>query len=296
MLDHKYQTFLSCVKTGSYTKTAEELFISQPTVTQHIQKLEREVGYRLFNHVGHHIQPTSRALKLAEFVQSLNAQTKKFIEKQASHAESRNLTFACTLSLSDFLAPHLIQELQGSEDFFQLRCLVANTASALDLVRQGQADFALIEGNFDKHEFGYQVLESQAYIPVCATTNHLLNKPQSYQLEDLLSETIITRENGSGSRHILSNILEAANLQITDFNQIIEIANIAAIKELVKNDVGISFMYQKMALPLIKQDQIAQIPLIQTPVTHEIYFVYLKNTYFARELTNIYQIIRQTDY
>ncbi|WP_252893752.1 LysR family transcriptional regulator [Lentilactobacillus senioris] len=132
MLDHRYHTFLTLVQTGSYTVTAEHLYISQPAVTQQIKSLEREIGVPLVRYHRPHLQITVEGQKLAQFISTIEVQSQQVMQQLRTPPNvEREISFAATLSVSDFLVPpQLILKLQKL-GYTRIDCQTANTESAL---------------------------------------------------------------------------------------------------------------------------------------------------------------------
>ena len=113
---------------------------------------------------------------------------------------------------------------------------VGNSQVLLAKLRRGELDFALIEGIIDR------LFSLEPFVPICSPNSPLAFGPVSF--EELLQYPLILREKGSGTREILENILKQYNYSPASFQNIIEIGNMAAIKQLVASDIGISFMYE----------------------------------------------------
>ena len=155
----------------------------------------------------------------------------------------------------------------------------------------GEIDFAFVEGNFPKSDFAYQILSSEKYIPI-ASSHASFSSKKSYELADLYPFPLITREPGSGTRHILDNVLHESNSTVYDFKRVFEISNIQTIKSLVKANQGISFIYQTVVLDELKKGELIQIPLNQIQANHNFYFIYLKDSIFESHYLHLFQMIK----
>lgn len=292
MLDYRYQTFLVLCVQRNYTKTAEKLFITQPAVTQHIQWLEQKYQTKLVIYQNREISLTGKGQLLYDYLQNLQAQIKK-IESNLAHQEAanKNLNFATTLSIGDDLLPRIIQTFAESDPSLNISCLVENTHQILQQLRVGDIDFALVEGNFPKQDFAYFELSSQPFIAI-ASSNSSFKKNQTYRLADLLPETLITREKGSGSRKILDNLLSEQNYDVEDFSRLLELGSLNSIKELVKNNLGIAFLYEEVVKKELADNTYQRIHIERLETSHSFYFIYLKASLFETEFTTIFNIIK----
>lgn len=89
MFDHKLITFLTVAKVGSYTKAAEELYISQPAVSQQLKNLEEELNVKLFTYKKRKLHLTQSGKQLLLFVESLRSQSNKFKEHFTCNSEKQ---------------------------------------------------------------------------------------------------------------------------------------------------------------------------------------------------------------
>ena len=91
-MDNRYLTLLSLTKTKNYTKTAEKLFISQPTVTHHIQSLEQEFNCKLFEYENKELKLTYKGKLVKEFIEKICVMYKDF-ENTIEHVDSNLKVF-----------------------------------------------------------------------------------------------------------------------------------------------------------------------------------------------------------
>jgi DNA-binding transcriptional LysR family regulator len=276
MLEQHYLTFKLLAQTLSYTKTAQRLFMTQPAVSQQIKRLEAEVGVPLVRYQHRQLQLTAAGDALATYLTQLTVQNDKFMADLRQPRPAPRLLLGATMSLNTVFLPRLLPILR--HQYQQIVSKIGNTAQILQQLRQGQIDFALIEGNFDKTEFDYQVIRREPFICVTGTGNPLLHDGTVYRPHELVQETLLIREPGSGSREILLDWLASFNLQLTDFTQRIELGDPQTIMTLLQQGFGISFMYASLAQSALAQQQLRQVQLPALQLEHELYLIYRKGT------------------
>lgn len=116
---------------------------------------------------------------------------------------------------------------------------IANTEELIRGLEEGDIQFALVEGYFDSEEFEALRYDTVAFVPVTSARHEFPKVPE--KLEDLLTERLILREPGSGTRRLLENQLALMGRQISDFSRRIEIGGMHAILQLLEEDMGVSF-------------------------------------------------------
>lgn len=251
MLDYRATTFLTVCRCGGYTKAAAELHISQPAVSQHIRQLEQHYGCALFERKGRAIRPTHAGNLLFRRLDALN-QDEARIEREVSsvaagsNPDAETLNFGCTKTIGDYVAPKLIAHHLVDRRQTHVRMFSGNTDALVQRILDGDIDFALVEGSFDRENFDSALLSHESYIAV-AQAGSAADTPAGHRpasIDDLLGFQLILREKGSGTRQIIEHLLAARGLAVTDFKGTLELGTISAIKACVEAGVGITFLYR----------------------------------------------------
>ena len=278
MLDARYHTFYVLSQTKSYTQTAQQLFITQPAVSQQIKGLEAELGVQLVRYQRPQLTITPAGVELAAFIQRIQVQSDKLVGELRHPQAPQQVTFSTTLSLSEFLAPQLIQRLQAT--YRQIRCQVTNTQAALTAIDEGTSDFALIEGNFDKSRYDYEIVRQEPFVAVVAADQPLAQQ-QTVDWADLTTLPLIVREEGSGSREILVNLAQAANVTLAEFPQLLTVNNPAAIRQLLLHGVGVSFLYRSVVADELAAGKLKALHLPAGHLRHDLDLVYARDSFYA---------------
>lgn len=288
MLDFRIDTFLTVCEYMNFTKAAQILCITQPAVSQHIKYLEKTYDTKLFKYEGKKISLTKSGNMFYETATTMKHDEVYLKEKITQEKLGiTNLKFGATLTIGEFILPSKLHNFLHKNKNMQITMIVENTKELLNQLEHGKIDFALVEGYFIKSEYDYVVYSKQKYICV-AGKNYKLKK-QPHILEDLLQETLIIREIGSGTRDIFEKNLERQNLTLNDFDKVIEIGNINAIKYLVKNNNGITSLYEIAVKDELENGTLKKIEIDDLQKNHDFYFIWRKNSAFEnlyRELVD----------
>ena len=121
--------------------------------------------------------------------------------------------------------------------------------------------------------------DTVAFVPVTSARHEFPKVPE--KLEDLLTERLILREPGSGTRRLLENQLALMGRQISDFSRRIEIGGMHAILQLLEEDMGVSFLYESAAEGPIREGRLMRIDLVDFSVTHDFTFIWEKGSLFG---------------
>lgn len=292
MLDFRHQTFLALCSCRSFTKTAELLHITQPAVSQHIKYLEEFYECKLFDIVNRNIRLTHQGELLKEFTMTVFSDSKHFKENISSvQTDTMQFSFGATLSIGEYVMPEILSSLLTKYPEMKIHMSVANTQVLLERLNNGELDFIVVEGLFDKSEYDSTLFSLEKFIPVCSPESEFANEEVGFK--ELTKSRLILRERGSGTREIFENILQKNNFSLHAFDKMIEIGNMAAIKKMVSNGLGITFLFEVAGKREIEDGSLSVINIPGFSEQREFNFVMLKNSFFRERYMIIYELLKQ---
>ena len=293
MLDFRVETFLTVCRTMNFTRAAEQLHITQPAVSQHIRALEEAYGTKLFHYQGKQLGLTESGRLFFRAAVTMRHDALRLREAVRQADVRRTLRFGATLTIGEYVMPGPLLRLLEEEPEVRLRMLTANTRELLALLDQGELDFAIVEGYFDKQAYDSLTYCVQPYIPVCAP-GYPFARPVR-RLEDLLGERLLVREPGSGTRNVLERELEARNLNVDSFSRVTELGSLNLIKTLVCAGAGVSFFYRPVVQQELEERRLREIPLEDCAIRHAFTFLWRRGSVFADGYREIFRRLRGLD-
>ncbi len=292
MLDFRVDTFIELCRTRNYTKTAENLHMTQPAVSQHIKYLEEFYGCKFFNYNKKVLTITEQGEVLYKYLLTMSSDANKIREEIKNiDISKKNLHFGATFTIGEFIIPKIISEISSKYPEINISFIIRDTSELLEELKKGNIDFAFIEGFFEKTEYENYLFSKERFVGICAANNPIATEITKF--DDIVKERIILRENGSGTRDIFEKILYDNNLSLNDFNKKYEIENINIIKELVKENKGISFIYERAVEKEILMRKLAVINLENFYEEREFNFVFLKNSIHEEEYKKWYEFMKK---
>lgn len=271
MLDYRMDTFLTLCELLNYRETAQVLHITQPAVTQHIQHLEHHYGCKLFTYENRKLAKTPEAAVLEEYARAARF-NESAMRQRLEKKTAVELRLGATKTIGDYVIGDFVRAYLKSENH-GLELIVDNTVHLLGMLEDNRLDFAIIEGYFDKNRFGWQRFRTEPFVGICRREHPFCGREIS--VEELLAETIIHREAGSGTRDILERKLQGYNESLERFPRKICISSFKLILEMVKAGLGVSFVYQVLA---DSDPELGKFTLQGEPILREFDIVYLKHT------------------
>ncbi len=286
MLDFRIQTFLNVCKHMNFTSAADELHITQPAVSQHIRYLEQLYNTQLFIREGKKIELTMAGKILLSTMTVLRNDERAMIKRmQQCNNVKKKLTFGVTMTIGEYVIATPVARYLKKHPETDIHIKSGNTSELLELLHNGNLDFALVEGYFKPDDYETIVYQTNNFIPVCAASHSFAK--ETIELKDLLQERLILREMGSGSREILVKNLSVHDIEVTDFASTIIVENMHTIVNLLVQDCGITFLYEAAVREELKQGILKPIPLPSFHMTHDFTFLWNKGSAFSEEYQKI---------
>lgn len=249
------QSFAAVVQYGSFTKAAEKLYISQPTISTHIRLLEEELGRQLILRTTKHIEVTPKGREVYEYAANILELRDRMTE--SCREETRKIIHLGASTIpSAYLLPEILPE------FGQLHTQTYFVIHQSD--SRGVMD-GLLGGMFDVGLLGMpaasEQLESRPFcrdrmvlITPVAPRFLALQQQGETPLESLLAEPIILREEGGGK--VAGHYLEKLGVQERQLHITARINDQEAIKNLVAGGLGISIISERAARNFVREKRL----------------------------------------
>ena len=287
MLDFRTDTFLTVCETMNYTEAARKLHITQPAVSQHIRFLEKEYDTDLFSYHNKQLHLTPAGMILKKRLMTMkNDQIAIRNEIKNATEEREELYIGVTMTIGEYAIADKIAAFLHQHPEINLHIHYGNTMQLLKLLDRGVLNLVLVEGNYPKEKYSHKNYSLEDYVAVCAA-NHKFELGCPKTLRRLVSERLLVREPGSGTRNILEELLLARGMGIKDFKSYVEVENMHTIISLLKRDCGISFMYKIAVADELKEGSLREILLTDFKMQHDFDFIWEKDSIYTEKYIKI---------
>lgn len=266
------KTFITLVEVNNFTKTAELLHISQPSVSLHIKNLEKEFQTTLFIRSPKTVQitPTGQILyERAKQILATYAAAKDEIVAHY-HAIQGTLTIGASFTIGEYVLPPILARLQQQFPQLELQIIIGNTDEIIQFAKLLQIDIGLIEGQSNDQELiVHPFMQDELF--VVASKENSLTKRSFITISELQQQNWIAREAGSGTRIYLEHLFRAHSLQI---KSLLTISSNQGIKESVIQGLGLSLLSGCVIEREIKNGDLAIVPLKEQRFTRTFSYLY----------------------
>lgn len=286
MIEKNIITFITLVEEGNMVKCAKKLCLTQPAITQQIRALEGYYGIELFKKDGRRLALTKKGEQFYDMCHRLYTIDRKIMQ----HMEDNRITITIgvTHSINEGIMSNIMTLLLEHFPQYNIKLLVNNTKSLIKSLENGEVDMSLLEGSFDhSHYVSYPFMRS-SFIGIC-------KKSGAYQdiktIEDAFNAPLLLREEGSGTRDILNHILVSRGYELSSFKKIYELGSIPVIRSLIKEDMGISFMYDIAAKEMLENGEACPLSKDILYLERELWFAALPEHPNLSDIEKIYDFI-----
>ncbi len=240
---HQIEIYCTLIKLRSFSRAAEALFLTQPTVSGHIKNLETELGVMLLDRLGKRVVPTEEGEILYRYGQKLlmlRDHARQEIEA-VSGRMSGILKIGGSTIPGGYILPELIGAFKKEYPLLSVQLMIDDTAKVTQAVKDGELCIGVVGARVsDGH------LESHAFLPdelvVAVPTGHHWEHKKIISVEALKSEPFILREEGSGTRRIMEEYLAKAGVSLSDLNTVAIVGSSDAVRQAVKAGLGVSIL------------------------------------------------------
>lgn len=236
---HQLQVFEVAARHGSFTRAAEELFLTQPTVSMQIKQLTKAVGLPLFEQVGRKLYLTDAGHELYKTCQEIFGRLSQF---EMTIADMKGLKQGklrlAVITTAKYVIPRLLGPFCQRYPGIDISLRVTNHDSVVERLVENRDDLYIpsqMPTNMDVTS--YQFLENP--LVVMASSNHPLAQEKNIPIERLMNEPFIMREPGSGTRQAVQDFLDRHKIVVKIR---LELASNEAIKQAIAGGLGISVL------------------------------------------------------
>lgn len=217
MGDFRLKVFVSVAKNLSFTKASQELFISQPSVTKHIQELETLYQTRLFERMGNSISLTDAGRVFLEHSKRILDDYGRLAYEMSllRNDHSGELRLGASTTIAQYVLPPLLAQFIDKFPQVSLSLFSGNSAQVEKALQEHRIDLGLVEGNVRQQTLKYTPFLRDELVAV-VNTHSRWSERDELELDDLYHIPLVLRERGSGTLDVVVAALQAHHIKLTD--------------------------------------------------------------------------------
>jgi len=239
----RIEIFCKVVELGSFTRAAESLLLSQPTVSEHIRSLEDMLGERLLDRLGREVLPTPAGKLFYKYARNIVQTRQEAI--QALELFKGNLAGHLVLGASTipgtYLLPVAAAGFKAAHPAVQITIRISDSAEIGEEVIKGDLEAGVVGSLLNERRLAYEELLSDELV-LAVPPGHAWARRATIKLEELPNEPFILRERGSGTRAVMSRILEEQGFDLSRLDVVAEMGSTEAVRQGIKAGIGMSIL------------------------------------------------------
>ncbi len=294
---HQLKVFEAAARHGSFTRAAEELFLTQPTVSMQIKQLTKSVGLPLFEQVGKRLYLTEAGRELYATCRQIFETIAQFEMKVADlkGLKQGQLRLA-VITTAKYFIPRLLGPFCQRYPGIEISLQVTNHEGILERMTSNMDDLYIMSQVPEHLDVSYQQFLENPLV-VLAPINHPLAKEKHISIQRLADEPFIMREPGSGTRRAVQKLFDQHEVHV---KVKLELGSNEAIKHAIAGGLGISVLSRHTLLP--DTGDLTVLDVEHFPIKRDWYMVYpsgkqlsiVARTYSEYLLDAAKQIVEQT--
>ncbi len=242
----RLEVFAKVAELGSFSRAAEALFLTQPTISEHVRALEVELGLSLLDRLGRGATPTPAGRVLLDYARrmlKLAEEARQAIDRFQGRMSGTLMVGGSTIP-GEYVLPALIGQFKTKYPDILISLRVASSRQVSEWVDEGRVEVGVVGARPALRTLAAHALMSDELV-VAVPAGHAWGGRKTVTLADVRSEPLIVREPGSGSREALERALHDAGTNLEAFRVAGEIGSTQAVKQAVRAGVGVTIISRR---------------------------------------------------
>lgn len=240
---HQLTIFAKVYELKSLSRSAEAVFLSQPTISGHLKKLEEELGVVLFDRLGRGVAPTRAAEVLYGYARRLLALRNEALEAvTATHGQVRGrLEVGASTIPGNYLLPGYLVRMKELHPELSTSLVLGDTASVIKMVEEGRVELGLVGAKLANRRLEMTACWADR-LTLVAHPDSPLAEAGEIKVADLGGVPYLVREAGSGTRISTAKALAELGFKTTELEIVAELGSTESIRRAILAGLGVSII------------------------------------------------------
>jgi DNA-binding transcriptional LysR family regulator len=286
------QVFHTVARLLSFTKAAETLHMTQPAVTFQVRQLEEHFNTRLFDRTHNRISLTDAGKRVFEYsdrIFELYSEMESAVREMTGDV-SGVLMIGASTTIAEYMLPALLGDFKKKYPDVNLQLKVSNSDGIVHMVENNVIDLGVVESPVLNKNLVVEVCRVDQLVAVVSPQHPLCNR-ETVTISELLVYPYICREEGSGTREVISEYMTAQGIGGGDVHLTMELGSPESIKGAVEAGMGVSIMSSATVQKELKLGTLVSLmlrPSLERPFS----FVHQKQKFRHRAMEELLEFAR----
>ena len=269
---HQLRVFETVARHGSFTRAAEELSITQPTVSSQVKQLTKTVGLPLFEQIGKSLYLTDAGSELLATCQDVFEKLGNFEMKVADlKGTKQGQLRLAVITTAKYFIPRLLGSFCQQYPGIDVALKVTNHQEVQERMLSNKDDLYIVSQPPQDIDLQYQSFLDNPLVVVAKKDHPLANK-KNIPIQCLNDQSFIMREQGSGTRVAILELFEQYQVEV---KVKLELGSNEAIKQAIAGNLGISILSEHCLISEGKSGELTILDVEHFPIKRRWYVAYL---------------------
>ncbi|WP_073339093.1 LysR family transcriptional regulator [Clostridium grantii] len=280
------QVFIAVCDYGKMSLAAENLHISQPTVSQAISELEKYYGIKLFQRLSKKLYITESGEKLLSYARHIVSSFNEMEENIILNSKNITLKIGATITVGTCIINDILKKFQINHPEVKTKVFVENTGVIEDMMLKSRLDIGIVEGKV-KSPYIVKIPIIYDELILVSSMDHEFSNLKEINIEQLENSDFILREKGSGTREFFEKALEKSQVTI---NEKWICNNSEAIKNAVICGQGLTVISKLLIEKELEDKKLHPIIIKDVKFQRNFHIIYHKNKYLSDNIKNFISV------
>ena len=287
------EAFVQIADSGSFSKAAKELYLTQPTISAHVSTLEKELNTRLFVRNTKEVKLSESGTLLYDYAKQMIILQKQIEDTFAVREDKlqQRITIAASTIPAQYLLPDILSSYLEKYPNQQFKIVEADSAQVVEMVVNHKVDVGFAGTVIDKRLCKYIPFYQDELVVITPNTAKYQNIDSDIT-KWILNESLIMREEGSGTRKEAEKQLKQIGILTSRLNVVASMESPEAIKRAVASGMGISVISRLAAETELEKGTLLAFPISSDDMRREIHIIYNRNLQLSRSSERLVKVVK----
>lgn len=271
------EAFVKIANNGSFSKTAKELYLTQPTVSAYVNSLETELGVKLFNRTTKEVSLTEQGSSVYLFAREILEATSQIYDicgKKKNIKNNREILISASTIPAQYLLPGILADYSQIYPDVRFNVSESDSENVVRDIENHKADIGFTGTMLSRKNCRYIPFYKDELVVIAPNKDRFrIMKERSKDLGWIRHEALILRESGSGTRQEAMKALEKLGIRTDSLNIVGSFANTEAILRSVISGMGCAVVSKLAAQSCIDREELLAFPISPGGAYRDIYMV-----------------------
>ncbi|MCX7822871.1 MAG: selenium metabolism-associated LysR family transcriptional regulator [Syntrophobacterales bacterium] len=271
---HRLEVLCKVIETRSFTKAGERMFLSQPTISEHIRYLEEVVGEKLINRMGREAIPTQAGMILYEYAKRMLDLRHRAIQALENFrgVVAGHLFIGASTIPGNYILPEIVGKFRTSFPSISMTITISDSKSVVDMLLSGRIEMGFTGATWHDIRLAWQEIWRDTLVLAVKASDPLSLKG-TIEIEEIGDIPLIFREKGSGTRKVTEEVLSHFNIDLDKLKIVAEFGSTEAVRQGIKAGIGASIISYRAVEEDVDRGSIAMIEIRNLKIERPFYIV-----------------------